>query len=62
MVQKDWIEQKIKQLETDRLNNVWTDIRERQITYLKTIYTTQAFTRYSPDDITEHLILIFHEF
>jgi hypothetical protein len=62
MVNEEWMERKIIQLQTDHSNGQWTEIREQQIKYLKTLITSKAFANNTSDSITEELILIFHRF
>lgn len=60
MVNADWMEQKIIQLEKDRSEGEWIEIREQQLNYLTTLFSSGAFLDYSQENITEKLILIFH--
>jgi len=60
MVHQDWIEGKILQLERDRAQSLWTEIREQQLRYLYEIYRTGKFTTATHDQINAHLIKIFH--
>jgi len=60
MVNSDWMEQKIIQLENDRSQGEWSEIREKQLKYLITLFSSGAFVDYSSEKITEQLILIFH--
>ncbi len=60
MVEHEWIEQKLVQLENDRCQNEWDDTRERQLSYLRNLYKTGEFSRYSAEGINRQLVLIFH--
>ncbi len=60
MVHHEWIEQKLIQLETDRCSNQWTEIRERQLHFLRELYASGQFSSWTPERITQQLILIFH--
>lgn len=62
MVNQEWMERKIIQLETDHSTGQWTEVREQQLKYLKTLYASRAFVNNTSDSITEELILIFHRF
>ncbi|HVQ00248.1 MAG TPA: hypothetical protein VMT57_01910 [Candidatus Thermoplasmatota archaeon] len=55
MVNETWIKEKIVQLETDRSNGPWSEIRELQITY-----DSWSFAQYSHDTIAEKLVQIFY--
>jgi len=60
MVNETWIKEKIVQLETDCSNGPWSEIRELQITFLKTLYDSRSFAQYSHDTIAEKLVQIFY--
>ncbi|MEM0466518.1 MAG: hypothetical protein QXL17_03225 [Candidatus Thermoplasmatota archaeon] len=60
MVHHEWIEQKLIQLENDRCNNQWTEIRERQLQFLRELYSSGNFAQYTLENIIEQLVLIFH--
>jgi hypothetical protein len=60
MVEKEWIKQKMIQLEQDRCNNQWTEIRENQLHFLQDLYKNGNFSIWTPEKITQQLILIFH--
>lgn len=60
MVDHEWIEQKLIQLENDRCQNEWNEIREQQLIYLRNLYKTGEFIRYSAEVIDKQLVLIFH--
>ena len=60
MVHQDWIEGKILQLERDRLQSSWTEIRKQQLRYLYEIYRTGQFATATQDHINSRLIQIFH--
>jgi hypothetical protein len=60
MVHADWIERKLTQLEQDRCRNHWTEIRERQLTYLRELYASGVFNEQSAETIDKQLVSIFH--
>jgi hypothetical protein len=60
MVKAEWIENKIMELENDRNNNFWTDIREKQLQLLFNIYKTGIYEKYSEKEIKDKLVIIFN--
>lgn len=60
MVDHEWIEQKLIQLEKDRCSNQWSEIRERQLQFLRELYASGQFSSWTTETITQQLVLIFH--
>ncbi len=60
MVNDTWMEQKITQLENDRSKSIWNNIREQQLRYLLSLYSSGAFMNYSSEHILHRLALIFN--